>query len=136
MAYPPRSATSAPNRPTVLVVEDELLVRLAIADHLRDHGFHVIEAPCADDAIDYLGKTDEIIDVLFSDIQMPGDADGLALVHWIRANRPNIAIIITSGDAAKIAAARLLVENDLVLPKPYDFESVLECVQRMRRTHG
>jgi CheY-like chemotaxis protein len=130
MVSPAQSASPAHfDRPTILVVEDEFLVRLAIADHLRDRGFNVVEADCGDSAIAFLGQAESAVDVLFTDVQMPGQADGIQLVHWIRGNRPNVAVIVTSGDAAKIAAARLLLKHEPVLPKPYDFEHVVETVR-------
>jgi two-component system, response regulator PdtaR len=61
--------------PTVLVVEDEVLVRMVIADYLRDCGFRVLEASTADEAMRVLG-TNERVDIVFSDVQMPGSLDG------------------------------------------------------------
>lgn len=61
---------------TVLVVEDEVLLRLVVAEYLRDCGFKVIEAAHADEAVMVLKQPDLRIDVLFSDIEMPGSLDG------------------------------------------------------------
>lgn len=62
-----------PERPTVLVVEDEVLIRLLIADELRNQGIHVLEASNADEALTIL-ESELSIEVLFTDIRMPGAA--------------------------------------------------------------
>jgi CheY-like chemotaxis protein len=66
-------------RETVLVVEDEVLLRLSIAAYLRDCGYRVIEAADADEAVLVLKQPDVDIDVLFTDIEMPGAMDGSGL---------------------------------------------------------
>lgn len=103
--------------PTVLVVEDELLVREVIADYLQDCGFRVVEAGNADDAIKML-RTEVRIDVVFSDVQMPGSLDGFDLARWIRREQPNVKIILTSG-LARAAAASELCADGLLMAKPY-----------------
>ncbi len=84
-------------KPHVLVVEDEVLVRALIADELRTAGCAVIEANSADQALDYLvagGK----VDLMFSDIQMPGSLNGLQLAERVRADFPTVPVILTSGN--------------------------------------
>ena len=74
----------------VLVVEDEVLIRMVIADYLRTCGYRVIEAASADEALVILQHTEFQVDVVFSDIEMPGSMDGFALSKWLRANRPGV----------------------------------------------
>ncbi|ABQ39284.1 MULTISPECIES: response regulator [Alphaproteobacteria] len=84
-------------KPHVLVVEDEVLMRALIADELRTAGCAVIEANSADQALDYLvagGK----VDLMFSDIQMPGSLNGLQLAERVRADFPTVPVILTSGN--------------------------------------
>ncbi|MGZ5904834.1 MAG: response regulator, partial [Reyranella sp.] len=69
--------------PTVLVVEDEILVRTVIAAYLRDCGFDVVEAGSADEAVRVL-EAGVRIDIVFSDINMPGSLDGFGLAQWLR----------------------------------------------------
>lgn len=107
---------------TVLVVEDELLVREVIVEYLRDCGFRVIEASNADDAIKML-RTDPRIDVVFSDVLMPGTLDGFGLAQWIRREQPNVRIILTSGLARTAAASELCADGPL-MPKPYNYGDV------------
>jgi CheY-like chemotaxis protein len=69
---------------TVLVVEDEVLIRWVIAEHLRECGYRVIEAGNGDEAIEILRRTALTIHVVFSDVRMPGTTDGFALAQWVR----------------------------------------------------
>lgn len=80
----------------ILVVEDQVLVRLPIADALREAGLTVIEAGSADEALAYL-DAGGMIDAVFSDIQMPGQVDGLQLARHLRQAMPTIPVVLTSG---------------------------------------
>ena len=86
------------NKPkdTVLVVEDEALIRMHSAELIRDLGFEVIEAVDADEAVLLLESVPGI-KVVFTDIQMPGSMDGLVLAAVVRDRWPPIALLITSG---------------------------------------
>jgi CheY-like chemotaxis protein len=83
-------------RATVLVVEDETLVRLYGMDILEDAGFKVLDAGNADEAIAVLQSHDEV-SLLFSDIDMPGSINGLELAHVVHDRWPNIRLLLTSG---------------------------------------
>ena len=87
---------SSLTRPVVLIVEDELLLRINAADMIAAAGFEVVEAANADDAIEILESRRDIT-VVFTDIQMPGSMDGLKLVHAVRGRWPPIKIVATSG---------------------------------------
>jgi CheY-like chemotaxis protein len=108
-------------RPVVLLVEDDVLVRLAICDFLEADGFTVLEAPSGDDAINVLAADGWRVDVVFSDIRMPGEVDGLALAKWMSENFPNVPLLLTSGN--------IFAEHAQGLPfisKPYKLERVAE----------
>jgi len=107
---------------TVLVVEDEPLVRLDTVDYLEECGYAVVDASDASTAITVLRARSDI-DVVFTDVRMPGPLDGMALAQWIVKNRPEIAVIIASGDSAKEAALESL-GGVHVFPKPYKRDSV------------
>ena len=81
---------------TVLLVEDDTLVRMLGTDILEDEGFVVIEAVSADDAMAVL-IADRHIDLLFSDIDMPGTMDGVELACLVHQRWPAIKILLTSG---------------------------------------
>lgn len=105
--------------PAVLVVDDEVLVRMVIADYLRDCGYRVVEADSGDEAMEILTTVDFAIDAVFSDVQMPGEIDGFALALWLRRERPEIRVMLTSGVARACDAARALCEDGPLLEKPY-----------------
>lgn len=89
----PRPASSLRR---ILVVEDQVLTRLAIAAALRQAGLIVIEAATADEALAYL-DAGGVVDAVFSDIQMPGQIDGLQLAKHLKQTMPLIPVILTSG---------------------------------------
>ena len=81
---------------TLLVVEDEPLIRIELADHLSDMGYRVLEASSADVAIGLLETHAEIVAVI-TDLSMPGSMDGLALARIVRERWPPCALIMISG---------------------------------------
>ena len=82
------SAAGGPPIETVLVVENDVLVRLAIASYLRDCGYRVIEASSTEEATAVLTNTDIAVDIVFSAVEIGGALDGFALSRWIRTTRP------------------------------------------------
>ena len=105
---------------TVLVVEDEVLVRLVISEYLRDCGYRVIEAAHADEAILVLKHDELIIDVVLSDVEMPGSMDGFGLVRWIREHRKGVDVILAGNPKRAAEAAGDLCEEGPDLAKPYE----------------
>ena len=81
---------------TILIVEDEVLIRMDVADYLRTCGYRVVEAGDAAEAIAVI-ESGHRIDLMFSDVQMPGAMDGFALARWVRTHHPQIRVILTSG---------------------------------------
>jgi CheY-like chemotaxis protein len=100
--------------PTVLVVEDDTLVRLGVIEGLEDAGFGVIEAGSADEAIAVLEARQDI-HLVFTDIDMPGSMDGLKLAAAVRDRWPPVHIIITTGKSRPLE----IPANALFIPKPY-----------------
>jgi DNA-binding NtrC family response regulator len=107
--------------PTILIAEDICVIRNATASYLRACGLQVIEAVSADEAILYL-QTTLTIDLVFSDVQMPGEQDGLGLARWVRTSRPGLPVLLTSGDFTKADAAKELCGNGSFFAKPYNVE--------------
>jgi len=118
--------------PTVLVVDDEVLIRLAASDFLQECGFNVLEAGTAAEAIEMIQSNQSVIDLVFSDVRMPGDTDGFGLSKWIRTNT-GLPVILASGDASKSDASHEVCAEELFLKKPYDLEYV---VAQIRLTIG
>jgi CheY-like chemotaxis protein len=116
-------APPAPSK-AVLIVEDEPLLRILIADELRDCGYDVCEANDADAALSEL--TPREFDLLLTDVQMPGSLDGLALAERARCNRPRMKIIIFTGNAPDGAQGAFA---DMILKKPVDFAVLLDSVR-------
>ncbi len=81
---------------TVLVVEDEIMVRMPIAEYLRDCGYVVVEAGDAREAIAAM-DTEGPVSVVFSDVRMPGKMDGFGLAEWFRLHYPHVPVLLTSG---------------------------------------
>jgi CheY-like chemotaxis protein len=108
----------------VLLVEDELFIRMDLAAELRRGGFEVVEAANADDALRFL-ETNDAPDLIFTDIQMPGKADGLILADRARLRFPDLPVVIGSGDQKNQKAAERL---GVFLPKPYSSKHVVELV--------
>src|ERR1051325_2951974 len=99
------SSDRAVTRPNVLVVEDEMVLRMRAVDIVEDAGFTAVEAVNADEALAILeGRSD--IALLFTDIQMPGSMDGLKLAHAVHSRWPDIGIILVSGQMKPSDAER------------------------------
>jgi CheY-like chemotaxis protein len=88
---------------------------LAITDYLRECGYKVYEAVNAQEAIAMLQSPELVVDIVFSDVQMPGDMDGFALSRWIRANKPGVQVILTSGVERSPTLRQPRVWRDLCL---------------------
>lgn len=94
-----------PQMPNVLVVEDEMILRMRAVDIVEDAGFNPVEAVNADQAISILESRSDI-SVLFTDIQMPGSLDGLKLAHAVHDRWPAIKIILVSGEVKPLDSER------------------------------
>lgn len=99
---------------TILLVEDEPLVRFDLAEQLRSEGFTVIEAANAAEAVSLL-TCDFSVDAVCTDVRMPGDMDGIGLVTWIAKQRPGVPTLIISGEATARYVAGLA---DAAFAKP------------------
>ncbi|MDW5317167.1 response regulator [Rhizobium sp. PL01] len=115
-------------RITVIVVEDEPLVRLDIVISLENEGFIVLEASNADEAIDLLDTHSEIR-LMFTDIDMPGSMDGLKLAQSVRDRWPPVKIIIASGH--RQLSDELLPVEGRFFSKPYDHARVITAMREM-----
>lgn len=117
-----------PTSIVVLVVEDEPLVRLNIADELTERGFVVLEAGSADEAIDLLHAHPEI-QVMFTDVDMPGSMDGMKLAAAVRDRWPPVKIIITSGKRRPDDTVMPL--GGVFMPKPYMSTEVQNAIRSL-----
>jgi CheY-like chemotaxis protein len=125
----PLMPDNTPKPTVVVVVEDEILLRLLAVDTLTDAGFAVVEARHAAEALAHLEAEAETVDVLFTDIQMPGEMDGLELAHHAFRHWPWIALMITSGGATAAAAA--FPAGSRFFAKPYILEHIVAHIQTL-----
>ena len=114
--------------PIVLIVEDEMVLRMRAVDIVEDAGFVAIETVSADEAMQVLESRDDI-SLLFTDIQMPGSMDGLKLAHAVHTRWPNIKIILVSGQVAVTDADK--PADSRFFPKPLEIEQMILELQKM-----
>lgn len=112
--------------PEVLVVEDQSLTRMDAADAISDMGLGVHEAGDADEALQAMEDYPDI-GVLFTDIQMPGQTDGLDLAEQVHADRPDVELIVTSGGITLQDSD--LPDNGTFLSKPYQTDRLVKIVK-------
>ena len=117
--------------PTILVVDDEVLIRMVLSDYLQDCGFKILEAGTVAEAIAIIEASATPIDLVFSDVNMPGGKDGIELAQWIRTNRPQLPVLLTSGDEKKAELAGAICAKEEFLPKPYDHKVAVARVRTL-----
>jgi CheY-like chemotaxis protein len=110
----------------LLVAEDDVFVRAMIAEFLRDAGFDVFEAGSADEAMAVFEAGTEI-DLLFSDVRMPGSMDGSALAERVKGRWPSTHVVLTSGYSSALLETQAKTQVR-ILPKPYRPLSVLAAI--------
>ena len=120
--------------PTVLVVEDEVLISQLVAISLSEHGFIVHETATADEAWRYMHAGGKV-DVLFTDINLPGSMDGAELALRARELRPDLPIVYASGHYQSTDIGKL-VPRSVFVSKPYDPDDVGMLLARLtERSH-
>jgi CheY-like chemotaxis protein len=115
--------------PRVLVVEDEFMVRLVLSEALAEDGFAVAEAGSADEALAVL-QLDAAIELLLTDIRLPGPLDGLALASKAREQRPMLPVIFLTGDTAPLENHRT-DSREVVLSKPCPPSEICAAARRL-----
>ena len=119
-------STSA-NSPRILIVEDEFLIRMTLAEALGDEGFDVIEAESGDDALPIL-KADPAIKLLLTDIQLPGVLNGRTLAKEAREHAPTLPIIFMTGQPNPGDTPG---DRDVFISKPYTLFDICEAARRL-----
>jgi CheY-like chemotaxis protein len=118
----------APSAGVILVVEDVADLRSSVSEFFRLAGFDVLETANAQEALATV-TSDSHIDLVFSDINMPGEMDGVGLARWLSINRPLMPIILTSGEAHPELTRP--VANRRFVPKPYLFGALENDVREL-----
>jgi CheY-like chemotaxis protein len=112
----------------VLVVEDEFLIRWNIADHLRQAGYTVVETESGEEAMT-MCNSDMSIDIVFTDIHLIGPASGWDVAECVRADRPNVSVLYTSGKSIDHGRC---IPGSAFLAKPYQYHNVVNACARLR----
>ena len=125
-----QTSQTEPAPQTILVVEDEVFIRMSTVATLEDAGFSVLEARDSADALRVLAGHDEVR-LIVTDVRMPGEMDGLGLVARLQRERPALRALVVSAnscaDAAYRAGARAF------LPKPFLAQNIVRVVCEMAR---
>ncbi|TPM96676.1 response regulator [Mesorhizobium sp. B2-1-3A] len=117
----------------ILLVEDEVWIRIDLADQLREAGYTVYEAATGDAAIELLQSPFKI-DLVVTDVRMPGRTDGIALAAYIREKRPGIKVVVMSGDYRPPPEEKQLF--DAFQPKPFLPEVMAKTIQNLMMEPG
>jgi CheY-like chemotaxis protein len=118
--------------PVVLVVEDEALIRMGAADQLERNGYEVLEAGSAAEALAILKVRPEVR-VLFTDIDMPGEFDGMELAERVHQRWPKVLLLVTSGRSSLHDAD--VPDHGMFLSKPYGDEGLSGAMTELFRRH-
>jgi CheY-like chemotaxis protein len=114
--------------PTILVVEDEALLRMDGADMIEEAGFRVLEASSADEAIAILESAGNVR-LIFSDVDMPGSMNGLKLADFVHRRWPGIRLLLTSGHHA--LTNRDIPDDGRFIAKPYSCARVVSEIRTL-----
>jgi CheY-like chemotaxis protein len=107
---------------------------MLIVEALASEGFEVSEASHAAEAIIHLEKRGQDVRVLFTDVQMPGDMDGMHLAHQARSRWPRIGVIVTSGQA--LPQPHELPHGSRFVPKPYEAKLIIAHIRALVAEQG
>ena len=118
--------TGDDHTPVILLVEDDVLVRFSTAEMLRDEGYVVLEAVDAFEALSFVASGHPL-DLVVSDVRMPGELDGVALTYAIKEARPHLPIVLVSAHLPPNAKHG----GDGFLSKPYRPARLFEIVEEM-----
>jgi two-component system, response regulator PdtaR len=118
------------SKPAILVVEDETLIRLWAAGLLQENGFSVLEAENAEAALKVLESRPDV-ELLFTDVQMPGSLNGMELAREVHARWPHVLLVITSGRGRPTRAE--IPDDGRFVAKPYNAEELLGQVKDLLR---
>ncbi|MEP6567108.1 MAG: response regulator [Mesorhizobium sp.] len=112
----------------ILIVEDSAIIRMGAVDLVSSAGYQALEASNAEEAIRLLEARSDI-DLVFTDVGMPGTMDGIKLAHYIRNRWPPVKLIVASGRT--IIEESQLPEGSRFFPKPYSESTIVEEMRRM-----
>ena len=125
---------------TILVVEDEPWIRLALVQHLEECHFHVLEAASVREAIAVIEQG--VVDLVFTDLRLLGQRDGIELARWVTKHRPGVPVILASGEIGQVKALQELCQSEGFIPfgKPFAHAvvsgQILELIEKRKAGGG
>ncbi|HSP26872.1 MAG TPA: response regulator [Saliniramus sp.] len=119
-------------RPGLLIVDSDVIVRHNLAEYLRDCGYHVVEASTSDEAITFLENEDVSVEAVLADVKAAGSMNGFALAQWVRENRKDTDVVLVGSIEGAMDKASGLCEEGDNLQKPYDPQIVLDRIKQLR----
>ena len=120
--------------PKILVVEDDPIVLMSSAHVLREAGFDVVEATTVDDAVKVIADHGRDVAVVFTDIETPGQLNGIDLAHAVRAAHEATPVVLTSGRVAPVLSA--LPADTHFVCKPYNADQVAALIVGLVKTRN
>jgi DNA-binding response OmpR family regulator len=125
--FPDRSGRHA----TILIVEQEPLIRMAVSDHLQNEKFKTLEASDSVEGMEILGSEVAFVDLVVADVRAHTGGNGLALYDWMKVNRKALPLILTSSGFAKGLDVETLAAP--YFRKPYSLEALTRKIRQMLR---
>jgi len=125
----PQFPDPASRQPSILIVDTDAPLRMALSGYLQDCGFKVFETGSAEETIEILTRSSVAIDLVLADVALPGKMDGFALSTWIRANKSEVQVLLAASDASKAKRAEELCENEPFFAKPYDVKDIVKALR-------
>jgi response regulator RpfG family c-di-GMP phosphodiesterase len=116
---------------TVLVLDGDVLVRMPVVQFLRDCGHRVVEAASTDEAMAIFQKSNIPVDVVLSEIDIPGSMNGFGFAQWARSVRPEMKILLAGTPERTVRNAAELCEVGPTLKRPYGHKLVLDRIKRL-----
>ena len=116
---------------TILVLDGDVLVRMPVVQFLRDCGHRVVEAASTDEAMAIFQKTNFPVDVVLSEIDIPGSMNGFGFAQWARSVRPELKILLAGTPERTVQNAAELCEVEPMLQRPYEHKLVRDRIKRL-----
>ncbi len=118
----------------ILVVEDEVFIRLIVSEELEEAGFEVCQAANGDEAARLISDAARPFTMMITDIHMPGQVDGLQLATLMHGRFPEAPIVYTTGRPDVVAELEPLDDDHVLLSKPFVPSALLELVRQLLHT--
>jgi len=127
----PQSESSPPIR-VILVVEDEVFIRMPLAEYLRDCGYRVFEVASVSEAKSVLNSATPV-DLVFTDVNLVGEENGFVLANWVREHHPATKVLLTSGVENAAEKTGEQCAGRPFVAKPYSYSGVSQRIQALLR---